>query len=34
MGFFSFMKSNDINAGVQRFRETADAVLLDVRSRQ
>ncbi len=34
MGIFSFLKSNDINAGVQRFRETADAVLLDVRSRQ
>lgn len=34
MGFFSFMKSSDINEGVKRFRETADAVLLDVRSRQ
>ena len=34
MGFFSFMKSSDINEGVKRFHETKNAVLLDVRSRQ
>ena len=34
MGFFDFLKPADINEGVKRFRETANAVLLDVRTPQ
>lgn len=34
MGIFSFLRSGDINAGVRRFRETENAVLLDVRGVQ
>ena len=34
MGIFDFLRSGDINEGLKRFRETADAVLLDVRTRQ
>ncbi len=31
MGFFDFLKGADINDGVERFRQTKGAVLLDVR---
>ena len=31
MGFFDFLKTPDINAGLERFRAAAGAVLLDVR---
>lgn len=34
MGFFDFLRPTDINEGVKRFRETANAVLLDVRTAQ
>ena len=34
MGFFDFLKTPDINAGVAQFRCTDDAVLLDVRTTQ
>lgn len=34
MGFFDIFRTTDINDGVRRFRETRDAQLLDVRSRQ
>ena len=32
MGFFDFLKSPDINQGVEECRNTAGAVLLDVRT--
>ena len=32
MGFFDFLKSPDINQGVEAYRNTAGAVLLDVRT--
>lgn len=31
MGFFDFLKTPDINAGLERFRAAAGAMLLDVR---
>lgn len=34
MGFFDFLKGPDIDQGVQEFRETSGAVLLDVRTPQ
>ncbi len=34
MGFFDFLQSPNINQGVERFRGTPDAVLLDVRTEQ
>ena len=34
MGIFSFLKKPDINEGVQKFRETENAVLLDVRTKE
>lgn len=34
MGFFDFLKTTDIDQGVARFRETAGAMLLDVRTAQ
>lgn len=34
MGLFSFLKKPDINEGVQKFRETENAVLLDVRTKE
>ena len=32
MGFFDFLKGPDINAGVEEYRNTPGAVLLDVRA--
>ena len=32
MGFFDFLKPADINAGVEKFKSTGGAVLLDVRT--
>lgn len=32
MGLFEFLKLPDINAGVQNYRNTADSILLDVRT--
>ncbi len=34
MGLLDFLKRPDINAGVQEYRNTTDAVLLDVRTRE
>lgn len=34
MGLFSFLKSPDINKGLEKFRETENAVLLDVRTKE
>lgn len=34
MGFFDFLRHPDINAGIAEYHETADAVLLDVRTKQ
>ncbi len=34
MGIFSFLKKPDINSGLQKFRETENAVLLDVRTKE
>ncbi len=34
MGFFTMQKRHDINEGVRRFLNTADAVLLDVRTEE
>ena len=34
MGFFDFLKSPDINQGVEEFRETPSSMLLDVRTPQ
>lgn len=34
MGFFDFLQSPNINQGIERFRATPDAVLLDVRTAQ
>lgn len=34
MGFFSFLKRPDINEGLQKFRETNGAVLIDVRTKE
>lgn len=34
MGFFSFFKRPDINEGVEKFRQTEGAVLLDVRTKE
>ena len=32
MGFFDFLRSTDINKGVEEYRNTPDALLLDVRT--
>lgn len=32
MGLFEFLKQPDINMGVQEYRNTADSILLDVRT--
>lgn len=32
MGFFDFLKQPDINAGIEKYKVTAGAVLLDVRT--
>ncbi len=32
MGFFDFLKPTDINAGLEQYKQTKGAVLLDVRS--
>ena len=34
MGILSFLKRPDINAGVEKFRQTKDAVLIDVRTEE
>lgn len=34
MGLFSFLKAPDINKGLEKFRETENAVLLDVRTKE
>lgn len=34
MGLFDFIKTGDINAGISQFEQTADAVLLDVRTEE
>ena len=34
MGFFSFLKGPDINVGLEKFRMTDSAVLLDVRTKE
>ena len=34
MGLFSFLKSPNINKGLEKFRETENAVLLDVRTKE
>lgn len=34
MGLFSFLKVPDINKGLEKFRETENAVLLDVRTKE
>jgi len=34
MGLFDFLKTPDINAGVADFRDTENAVLLDVRTKE
>ena len=34
MGVLSFLKRPDINAGVEKFRQTKDAVLIDVRTKE
>ena len=34
MGFLSFFKRLDINAGVEKFRQTKGAVLIDVRTKE
>ena len=34
MGIFDFLKQPDINQGVQEYKNTADAILLDVRTPQ
>ena len=34
MGFFNFFKRPDINAGVEKFRQTKGAVLIDVRTKE
>ncbi len=34
MGFFDFLKTPDINAGVADFRDTENAVLFDVRTKE
>ena len=34
MGLFSFLKTPDINKGLEKFRETENAVLLDVRTKE
>ena len=34
MGLFDFLKGQDINAGVDRYKATPKAVLLDVRTRE
>lgn len=34
MGILNFLKANDINSGVAQFRNTENALLLDVRTRQ
>lgn len=34
MGFFDFLKSSDINQGVNEYRATPGAILLDVRTPQ
>lgn len=34
MGIFDFLKANDINSGVEQFRNTENALLLDVRTKQ
>ena len=32
MGLFDFLKQDDINQGVEKFKNTKDAILLDVRT--
>ena len=34
MGFFDFFKQSNINQGIEEYKRTADAVLLDVRTPQ
>lgn len=34
MGFFDFFKQADINQGIEEYKATADAVLVDVRTHQ
>ena len=34
MGILSFLKRPDINTGVEKFRQTKDAVLIDVRTKE
>ena len=34
MGLFGFLKAPDINKGLEKFRETENAVLLDVRTKE
>ena len=34
MGFFDFFKSKDINKGVEEYRKTKGAVLIDVRTEE
>lgn len=34
MGLFDFIRTGDINAGISQFEQTADAVLLDVRTEE
>ena len=34
MGIFDFLKSADINQGIQEYKATEGAILLDVRDRQ
>lgn len=34
MGFFDIFKRHDINEGLEKYRQTKDAILLDVRSEQ
>ena len=34
MGFFDFFKQADINQGIEEYKATADAVLVDVRTQQ
>ena len=34
MGLFSFLNAPEINKGLEKFRETENAVLLDVRTKE
>ena len=34
MGLFSFLKMPDINDGIEKFRQTKSAVLIDVRTKE